>query len=783
MSNKAVIFTAPIDAEWFDEIVPICGRRRTQSNATNKPSEEKGVESDDSGLKSVVRNVPSASYMKSIDISPTGGNPGAFRQTVVQSEDDEGVKDPRNVYIKNLNNQAIYDPSLLGPITSIECTFDVLNVEIAKLTKVQYSLLIEQDGALFQSSTAKVPRKKVWRGFVLSNLGADDFDRLPGSTPLVGSPGRRHPNFVNGGPVRFGYLLRASAKATAIFAITGIDNWRVTLVTKRVDMNKSKDLARSLQVERSERQKLESQLKEEREKAETLLRQSRSIELSCSVSPDYILPRPTLEPVPSSPLGDEEAKRKQYTALLAAARKRIGDSQSAQVSEREKWNHMKASLSEKQLALEKELEAERAARASQQMLFSSQFEEVNAAHVDERQKLERDRTEKDEQIQEYSNRIGKLEGELRNQNKSSSALEKLLQQSRAELQSLKMAAAGHIQDKARIEEQLSEVDKALAAVNSQFSESQQLVHDLQAQLRAKEEELKQLEEQRRDLVKQCKDLEEVVAESRIRIEISDAEHKRQFDDLKRRCGDLCEELEKAYQEHNDLRRRYESECSASSKRMGDLERDIQQLTAERGEIGSQLDQERLDQKETQNELLNLSARLSDQTQQASALRDEAAIVSNQLAAEMAKRVQIEGTAAELEERLKRSENCAMAERERVATLEMEIDSLRSRHTEECAMTERVASEMMATLKVHEKAEHKQAATIEYLTDQLRKQAHEMEEAINAHVAAREKAENALRVETANRESAEAAVEQLSQLLGMGADDDTWEVVAPSNEPK
>jgi|SRR5580693_5433343 hypothetical protein len=147
---------------------------------------------------------------------PSGGNPGAYRQTV------HVIGNGTVLRVAHLNLAAIYAPSAEGSITGIDFTFDADH--FFSPGAVRYTLLLFQAGNYYSS----VPFDDVfpggWLTFQHQGLAATDFTKVAGS-------GANLPDFSpSGAPITLGFMTANSdphSPPGSYTTVSGIDNWAV----------------------------------------------------------------------------------------------------------------------------------------------------------------------------------------------------------------------------------------------------------------------------------------------------------------------------------------------------------------------------------------------------------------------------------------------------------------------------------------------------------------------------------------------------------------------------
>lgn len=153
-----------------------------------------------------------------------GGNPGAFRG-VSNTWSHDGVGSV-SVVAGHMRQQADYDPSIDGAITTVSFAFD------ASTTSTTYPLeaaivfapVLEQAGAYYVAGSG-IEAGFNWASLSEGSFFADDFALYVGDGPA-------HPDFTaTGGPITFGFAASSGPHATAgLYTTTGgLDSWQVTV--------------------------------------------------------------------------------------------------------------------------------------------------------------------------------------------------------------------------------------------------------------------------------------------------------------------------------------------------------------------------------------------------------------------------------------------------------------------------------------------------------------------------------------------------------------------------
>lgn len=166
----------------------------------------------------IIHEVGAVSY-ESAQVA-TGGNPGEF-QTIKCNITGAGQVQVLATYTVDG-----FDPSILGPIDSIDYSYDRRNFPEAAYRDVNDRLAIIQDGAVYFRSMGNIATDTTdWEHKSVADLRAPDFDEWGAAT---GSP-----DFSSsGGPIQFGYI-RGSATnnqdSNTRRTMSGTDNWTLTI--------------------------------------------------------------------------------------------------------------------------------------------------------------------------------------------------------------------------------------------------------------------------------------------------------------------------------------------------------------------------------------------------------------------------------------------------------------------------------------------------------------------------------------------------------------------------
>lgn len=150
---------------------------------------------------------------------PSGGNPGAYRQT---SHTVAGGNKIIYVFHENLN--AVYDPSTLGVINSIDYALDYR--VFSSSGAVAWDFALEQDGTIYHAnSTYWFDVLGSWTTQSTNGLVASDFAIWAG-----GGGGETNPDFsTSGAPITLGYLSINSSTSGGFTMTFGTDNFSSTV--------------------------------------------------------------------------------------------------------------------------------------------------------------------------------------------------------------------------------------------------------------------------------------------------------------------------------------------------------------------------------------------------------------------------------------------------------------------------------------------------------------------------------------------------------------------------
>jgi hypothetical protein len=147
---------------------------------------------------------------------PTGGNPGAYSETLITNHENSSL------IVLHLKKSAAYDPSAQGALISIDARLDAAWTEPAPKTpnrQAAAALVIVQDGTVYWNERVFAGSNEGWKAHAATNLSA--FVKFTGAGPST-------PDFSSAGKsMQFGFLVAAS-HTTGVPTTTryeGIDNW------------------------------------------------------------------------------------------------------------------------------------------------------------------------------------------------------------------------------------------------------------------------------------------------------------------------------------------------------------------------------------------------------------------------------------------------------------------------------------------------------------------------------------------------------------------------------
>jgi hypothetical protein len=162
--------------------------------------------------------VPQAHGLLAAGQVASGGNPGSYRQTVIQFGEDID-------YAAALNKNFVYNPSTQGAITGLIWESDSITTNARGGTEY---LLIQQAGILyFTPAVTEGGSSNVWLDFSRT-VNPGDFTRVnPSSADLQGIGGS--PDFTStGSAIDFGYLIQVEGGGF-FTSVPGIDNYSLTV--------------------------------------------------------------------------------------------------------------------------------------------------------------------------------------------------------------------------------------------------------------------------------------------------------------------------------------------------------------------------------------------------------------------------------------------------------------------------------------------------------------------------------------------------------------------------
>ncbi|MEZ4331715.1 MAG: PEP-CTERM sorting domain-containing protein [Myxococcota bacterium] len=168
-----------------------------------------------SGVKVFDSTAGSAATFASGQVA-TGGHPDAYRQV-------EHTYGPGGIGVRHLNGLAVYDPSSMGAIASVDYAFDAIHLNPPPAQAVAFNIALEQGGSTYISSSFNA-FEAIWTSTGQTGLLASDFTLYAGAGPT-------NPDFsASGAPITAGYVTRNtnSGGAPSISRTAGIDNWSVT---------------------------------------------------------------------------------------------------------------------------------------------------------------------------------------------------------------------------------------------------------------------------------------------------------------------------------------------------------------------------------------------------------------------------------------------------------------------------------------------------------------------------------------------------------------------------
>ena len=151
-----------------------------------------------------------------------GGNPGAWRQTLITPGNNAGAA---SAFF--FANAAVHDPATSGAVKVIDHAQDCALLTPAESSSVELALAIEQSGRRYVANASSACNVAPWSGRAgRASLAAADFRLFDG--PACDS-GAACPDFsAQAAPMRFGYFgIVFSSPGVAV--THSVDNWRVTV--------------------------------------------------------------------------------------------------------------------------------------------------------------------------------------------------------------------------------------------------------------------------------------------------------------------------------------------------------------------------------------------------------------------------------------------------------------------------------------------------------------------------------------------------------------------------
>ena len=145
----------------------------------------------------------------------SGGNPGAFRETI-QDYGTGGIR------VGDLDSNFIFNPATQGAIASIDFSYDSDAFATGISGAIGYGLVVFQNGSFYASDAEDVVTANQWNTFSHTGLSATDFTLVGGSS---------NPDFTDtGSPIEFGYYTSNGTGFGTGHTDSGIDNFSVTAV-------------------------------------------------------------------------------------------------------------------------------------------------------------------------------------------------------------------------------------------------------------------------------------------------------------------------------------------------------------------------------------------------------------------------------------------------------------------------------------------------------------------------------------------------------------------------
>jgi hypothetical protein len=159
----------------------------------------------------------------STDQITNGGNPGAYASTTlhyyISSENRS-----QGIIVAQLCNEAVYNPTVQGAISTIDYSYDGRLVDQNWFTGVFVAPILMQD-SIYYTSNAWVSQPSSWSRQEAFGLVAASFTNWLGNNPDFSS---------TGSTIHFGYLVSSAGiyQPTASVNVTaGVDNWSVTITS------------------------------------------------------------------------------------------------------------------------------------------------------------------------------------------------------------------------------------------------------------------------------------------------------------------------------------------------------------------------------------------------------------------------------------------------------------------------------------------------------------------------------------------------------------------------
>jgi hypothetical protein len=150
----------------------------------------------------------------------SGGNPGAFRLTGLTVKGTDEAHPYSAVYVFQRFTPFVYDPSVSGPIVSLDYAEDCLRLTATTGGQATGPAL-RQGGVVFVDGHTGTTAP-AWTHFALVDRTAEDF-------APYGNAGV-HPDFTSsGGLIEFGFYRANSSYASGYSTLAGIDNWMIRL--------------------------------------------------------------------------------------------------------------------------------------------------------------------------------------------------------------------------------------------------------------------------------------------------------------------------------------------------------------------------------------------------------------------------------------------------------------------------------------------------------------------------------------------------------------------------